>query len=73
VAEGDRVLVMGWERGRVKPTNRNYETHWVMAFALRNGKVAEFREYTDTERERREIARATEEVRDVCREVVGQL
>jgi uncharacterized protein len=49
VAQGDRVLVIGWERGRVKPTNRNYEAHWVMAFALRNRKVAEFREYTDTE------------------------
>jgi ketosteroid isomerase-like protein len=48
VAEGDRVLVIGWERTKVKATNRTFEADWVMAFTVRNGKVAKFREYTDT-------------------------
>jgi uncharacterized protein len=48
VAEGDRVLVVGWERAKVKATNRTVELDWVMAFTVRNGKVATFREYTDT-------------------------
>jgi hypothetical protein len=48
VAEGDRVLVVGRERVRVKATNRTVELDWIMSFTLRNGKVAIFREYTDT-------------------------
>ena len=48
VAEGDRVLVVGFERGRVKATNRTFEGHWVMAFTIRNGKVTNLREYVDT-------------------------
>jgi ketosteroid isomerase-like protein len=48
VADGDRVLVFGWERVKVKSTNRTIEVDWIMAFALRNGKIVKFREYTDT-------------------------
>jgi ketosteroid isomerase-like protein len=49
VADGDRVLVVGWERAKVKATNRIYEADWIMAFTVLNGKIAEFREYTDTQ------------------------
>lgn len=48
VADGDQVLVVGWERVKVKATNRTIELDWIMAFNVRNGKVAKFREYTDT-------------------------
>jgi hypothetical protein len=48
VADGDRVLVVGWQRFKVKATNRTAETDWIMAFTVRNGKVANFREYNDT-------------------------
>ena len=48
LAEGDRVLVVGWESGKVKATNRTIEVDWIMAFTLRNGQIATFREYTDT-------------------------
>jgi ketosteroid isomerase-like protein len=48
VAEGDRVLVVGFDRGRVKATNRTFEGHWVFAFTVRNGKVTNVREYIDT-------------------------
>jgi uncharacterized protein len=48
VAQGDRVLVVGFDRGRVKATNKMHEGHWVMAFTVRNGKVTNVREYLDT-------------------------
>ena len=48
VAQGDRVLVVGFERERVKATNRTFEQHWVIAFTVRNGKVTNAREYIDT-------------------------
>ena len=48
VAEGDRVLVVGFERETVKATNRTFEGHWVFAFTVRNGKVTNAREYFDT-------------------------
>jgi ketosteroid isomerase-like protein len=48
VAQGNRVLVAGWERATVKATNQNYEADWIHAFTVRNGKIAKFREYTDT-------------------------
>jgi uncharacterized protein len=48
VSQGDRVLVVGFDRGRVKATNRTFEGHWVFAFTVRNGKVTNVREYIDT-------------------------
>jgi uncharacterized protein len=48
VAQGDRVLVAGLSRARVKATNRTFEDHWVFAFTIRNGKVTNIREYIDT-------------------------
>lgn len=48
VAEGDRVLVVGFDSWRAKATNRTFEGHWVMAFTVRNGKVTNVREYVDT-------------------------
>ena len=48
VGQGDRVLVVGFERGRVKAANRTFEGHWVAAFTVRNGKVMNVREYNDT-------------------------
>jgi hypothetical protein len=48
VAKADRVLVVGFESGRIKATNRAFEGHWVMAFTVRNGKVTNVREYNDT-------------------------
>jgi hypothetical protein len=48
VAEGDRVLVVGFDSWRAKVTNRTFEGHWVMAFTVRNGKVTNVREYVDT-------------------------
>jgi ketosteroid isomerase-like protein len=49
VAQGDRVLVVGFSRGRVKATNRTFEDHWVFAITVRNRKVTNIREYVDTQ------------------------
>jgi hypothetical protein len=56
VAQGDRVLVVGLTRGRVKATNRTFEDHWVFAITVRNGKLTNIREYIDTQA----LARASE-------------
>src|SRR6201992_2760204 len=49
IAQGDRVLVVGFARGRIKATNRTFEDHWVFAIPIRNGKVTSLREYVDTQ------------------------
>jgi len=48
IAQGDRVLVVGFATGRIKTTNRTFEDHWVFIITLRNGKVTNIREYIDT-------------------------
>jgi uncharacterized protein len=49
VAQGDRVLVIGFATGRIKATNRTFEDHWVFAITVRNGKLTDIREYIDTQ------------------------
>ena len=49
VAQGDRVLVIGFATGKVKATNRTFEDNWVFAITVRNGKVTNIREYIDTQ------------------------
>lgn len=48
VAQGDAVVVLGFERLRVKATGRTYESHWAHAFTLKDGKIVRYREYADT-------------------------
>src|SRR5450432_3720150 len=47
VAQGDRVLVIGFATGRIKATNRTFEDNWVFAITVRNGKLTNIREYID--------------------------
>ena len=49
VADGDRVLVIGWERTTLKATKRTVELDWIMAFTVRNGKIVSYRQFTDTQ------------------------
>ncbi|SRR5258708_772906 len=49
VAQGDRVLMVGFARGKVKATNRMFEDHFAFAITVRNGKVTNIREYIDTQ------------------------
>lgn len=48
IAQGDRVVALGFYRARSRATGRTMESHWAMAFRLRDGKLTHFREYTDT-------------------------
>ena len=56
VAQGDRVLVVGFATGKVKATNRTFEDYFVFAITVRNGKLTNIREYVDTQA----LARASE-------------
>ena len=56
VAQGDRVMVIGFAKGKVIATNKTFEDHWVFAITVRDGKVTNIREYIDTQA----LARASE-------------
>ena len=48
IGQADRVLVVGFARGRIIATNKTFEDHWVFAITVRNGKLTNIREYIDT-------------------------
>ena len=49
VAQGERVLVVGFARGKIIATNKTFKDHWVFAITVRNGKLTNIREYIDTQ------------------------
>ena len=49
VAQGDRVLVVGFAKGRIKATNRTFEDDWIFAITVRDGRLTSIREYIDTQ------------------------
>ncbi len=49
VAQGDRVLVVGFATGKIKATNKTFRDDWVFAITVRNGKLTNIREYVDTQ------------------------
>jgi len=49
VAQGDRVLVVGFARGKIKATNKTFEDDWIFAITVRNGRLTNIREYVDTQ------------------------
>lgn len=56
IAQGDRVVVVGFARGRITTTNKTFEDHWVFVITVRNNKLTAIREYIDTQA----LARASE-------------
>ncbi|WP_158803572.1 MULTISPECIES: nuclear transport factor 2 family protein [unclassified Acidisoma] len=56
VAQGDRVLVIGFARGKIKATNKTFEDDWIFAITVRDGRLTSIREYVDTQA----LARAAE-------------
>ena len=48
IAQGERVVVLGYRRDYVKATGRSFESEWVQEFSLRAGKIVSFRGYIDT-------------------------
>jgi len=49
IASGDTVVVIGSYAAIARPTGKTVSSEWVMVWKMRNGKVAYFREFTDTE------------------------
>jgi len=47
-AQNDKVAVQGQYRWRVKATGREYGADWAHVFTIRDGKVVNFHEYTDS-------------------------
>ena len=48
VAQGDKVVSLGYYQWRVKSTGREFEGDFAHVFTIRNGKIVAFHEYTDT-------------------------
>jgi len=49
VAQGDRVLVVGFAKGKIKATNKTFEDDWIFAITVRDGRLTNIREYVDTQ------------------------
>ena len=56
IAQGDRVLVIGFAKGKIIATNKTFEDDWVFAITVQDGKLKNIREYIDTQA----LARASE-------------
>ena len=56
VAQGDRVLVLGFAKGKILATNNTFKDDWVFAITVQKGKLTKIREYIDTQA----LARASE-------------
>lgn len=48
IAQDDTVVVLGHERMRAKSTGAAWETDWVHVWTLRDGKVVQVHEFSDT-------------------------
>ena len=48
IAQDDKVVVEGRNKGKIKSTGKSYEHDWVMVFTLRDGKIISHRHYYDT-------------------------
>ena len=48
VAQGDSVVVLGYERNLITPTGRTFEQEWAHVYTLRVGKIAKARFFEDT-------------------------
>ena len=48
IAEGDKVVALGYWDAISKKTGKPYSGHWAMVFYFRDEKISEHREYYDT-------------------------
>lgn len=56
VAQGDRVMMVGFATGKVQATDRTFEDYFIFDITVQNGKLKSIREYVDTQA----LARAAE-------------
>ena len=48
VAQGDKVVSLGYYQWRIKDTGRELECDFAHVFTIRDGQIVAFQEYTDT-------------------------
>ena len=48
IAQGDTVVAIGHYRAVAKRTGKSFDSDFVMVFTLRDGRVTNFREFTDS-------------------------
>ncbi len=48
IANGDKVIVLGDMKWRVKATNKEYDSDFVHVLTVKDGKINSFKEYMDT-------------------------
>ena len=48
VAQGDTVVVLGFERNLIKPTGRTFDQEWAHVYTLKDGKIVRFQALEDT-------------------------
>src|SRR5579863_6351425 len=48
IADGDKVVCLGYWEGKSKKTGKVGKSDWAMVFTFRNGKVVKFNEFSDT-------------------------
>lgn len=48
IESGDKVVVLGHERGKGRATGKIYETDWVHVYHVKDGKVVRFHEFMDS-------------------------
>ncbi len=48
IAQGGTVVVLGYERNRIKPTGRTFAQEWAHVYTLRDGKIARARFFENT-------------------------
>jgi len=48
IAQGNKVVVLGDQRGKAKPTGRPYEIEFVHLWSLHHGRFTEFWVFNDT-------------------------
>ena len=51
IVQGDRVIVLGSLRAKVKQTGLVYDNEWAMSWTLRDGRITKWQVYEDTARE----------------------
>lgn len=49
VADGDKVVAMGYEEGTARETGRGWKAHFTHVYTVAKGKIVAFREYVDTQ------------------------
>lgn len=50
IAQGDKVVVLGYGAWTAKQTGLDFESDWVHVFTVKDGRIAAFREFMDAHR-----------------------